>query len=262
MPQPAEPWPLSVVGMLKAREARGSLSASPTPRDNSPPPLIRRTFMNKEVVQSQHTVTVYTKEMLRQHLQAARSNTPTSRGSSPLRQHLQAVRSNTPTSRGSDASVSNWLITEQLNVPLPEQAGRHKNGLDEFQDGLTNLLGNFFHVPSVPEDDACSKDNELLLSAIVFGPDSPSPRLVSQVQQGTRHAPAMNAATLHHSATTTVRLPKSAQRIPSVQVPPAGPSPSGQDTPQQSGWLLKAEHAAEKARTISAHGGRRGETSS
>ena len=215
------------------------MSASPTPRDNPPPPLIRRTFMNKEVVQSQHTATVYTDEM--------------------LRQHLQAPRSNTPTSRGSEASISNWPITEQHNVPLPEQAGRHKNGLDELQDGLTNLLGKLFHVPSVPKDDACSKDDGLLLSVIVFGPDSPAPRLVSPVQQGIRHAPDMSAATLHHSASTAVRLPKSAQRIPSVQVPPAGPGPSGQDMPQQPGWLLKAEHAAEKARTISAHGGRRGE---
>ena len=213
--------------------------------------------MNKEVVQSQHTVTVYKDETLRQILQAARSNTPTSRGSSPLR---LAARSNTPTSRGSEASVSNWLITEQLNVPLPEQAGRHKHGLDELQDGLTNLLGNFFHVPSVPKDVACSKDDELLLSPIVFGPDSLSPRFVSSVQQGTRHAPAMNAATLQHSASTAVRLPKSAQSIPSVQVPPASPSPrsSGKERPRQPGWLLKAEHAAEKARTISAYGGRRG----
>jgi hypothetical protein len=86
-----------------------------------------------------------------------------------------------------------------------------------------------------------------------FGPDSPpgsssqSPRLLSLVQQVTRHSPVMNAAALHHSASTAVRLPKSAQRIPSVQVPPSGPS--GQD---KHGWLLKADHTAEMARTIKA----------
>ena len=46
-----------------------------------------------------------------------------------LRQHLQAARSSTTSS-------------------LPEQAQCRKSGLDELQDGLTNLLGNFFHVPS------------------------------------------------------------------------------------------------------------------
>ena len=53
-------------------------------------------------------------------------------------------------------------------------------------------------VKSVPEDDTGSKDHGLLLSPIVFGPDSPR-LILSPLQQGTRHAPAMNA-TLHHSA--------------------------------------------------------------
>jgi hypothetical protein len=104
---------------------------------------------------------------------------------------------------GSEGPVEEWL-----NSPLPEQAGRQKNGLDELQRGLTNLLGFFRLSPG-------SQEGAMLWSPVAsrFGPDSPpgsssqSPRLLSPVQQGARHSPTMNAAALHHSASTEVRLP-------------------------------------------------------
>jgi hypothetical protein len=68
-----------------------------------------------------------------------------------------------PAFEGSAGSLGDWL-----NPQLPEQAGRQKNGLDELQHGLTNLLGNFFGLSSGSEDGVIPRP-------IAFGPDSPPP---------------------------------------------------------------------------------------
>jgi hypothetical protein len=194
--------------MVKAKQAIGSRSASPAP---PPPRMTRQALMNNAVVPKQHTLT---------------------------ESSLAGLRKLESSSCVSEGPVGEWL-----NSSLSDQAGRQQNGLDELQHGLANLLG-FFGLSSASEDGSMVRPQ---ISSVI-GPDSPpanssqSPRLLFPVQQRTRHSPAINSATLHQFASTAVRLPKSAQRIPSVQRPPF--DPSGQD---QHG--LKADQAADVART-------------
>ena len=135
--------------IVKARRASGSMSASPAPRDKPPPRLIRQAIMNKVMVSTKHTVA-----------DESLSGLPNSQAS-PRGSEGPVSLSFHPAFEG---SVGDWL-----NPPLPEQAGRQKNGLDELQHGLTNLLGNFFGLSSGSEDGVIPR------SPVAFGPDSPPP---------------------------------------------------------------------------------------